>query len=103
MSLIGQRSAGGMEASSDSSVDSEGVPTSTENPRALCEALVQSGFPLITPEEIAEGVIRAITSEGTGEAWVCQAGREPLRYEFRGVPGPRTPGKEGMAPPDFRA
>ena len=67
------------------------------------ELLVQSGFPLITPEEIAEGVVRAVTTEGTGEAWVCQAGREPLRYEFRGVPGPRTLGKEGMAPPDFRA
>jgi NAD(P)-dependent dehydrogenase (short-subunit alcohol dehydrogenase family) len=67
------------------------------------EVLVQAGFPLITPEEIAEGVIRAIGSEGTGEAWVCQAGREPLRYEFRGVPGPRVQGKEGMAPPDFRA
>ena len=66
------------------------------------EVLVASGFPLITPEEIAEGVIRAATSDGTGEAWVCQAGREPLRYEFKGVPGPRTPGKEGMAPPDFR-
>jgi NAD(P)-dependent dehydrogenase (short-subunit alcohol dehydrogenase family) len=64
------------------------------------EGLVQSGFPLITPEEIAEGVFRALTSEGTGEAWVCQAGRQPLRYEFRGVPGPRTPGAEGMAPPD---
>ncbi|MFN2544669.1 MAG: SDR family NAD(P)-dependent oxidoreductase [Actinomycetota bacterium] len=67
------------------------------------ETLARSGFPLITPEEIAEGVVRAITSDGTGEAWVCQAGREPMRYEFRGVPGPRTPGKEGMAPPDFRA
>ena len=67
------------------------------------EVLVQSGFPLITPEEIAEGVVRAATSEGTGEAWVCQAGREPMPYGFRGVPGPRTPGKEGMAPPDFRA
>jgi NAD(P)-dependent dehydrogenase (short-subunit alcohol dehydrogenase family) len=66
------------------------------------EVLVSSGFPLITPEEIAEGVIRAVASGGTGEAWVCQAGREPLRYEFRGVPGPRVPGKEGMAPPDFR-
>jgi NAD(P)-dependent dehydrogenase (short-subunit alcohol dehydrogenase family) len=67
------------------------------------EVLVDTGFPLIAPEEIAEGVVRAIASDGTGEAWVCQAGREPLRYEFRGVPGPRTPGKEGMAPPDFRA
>jgi NAD(P)-dependent dehydrogenase (short-subunit alcohol dehydrogenase family) len=64
------------------------------------EGLVQSGFPLITPEEIAEGVVRAIAFGGTGEAWVCQAGREPLSYEFRGVPGPRVPGKEGMAPPD---
>ena len=64
------------------------------------DGLVQSGFPLITPEEIAEGVVRAITSGGTGEAWVCQAGREPLQYEFRGVPGPRVPGKEGMAPPN---
>jgi NAD(P)-dependent dehydrogenase (short-subunit alcohol dehydrogenase family) len=66
------------------------------------DVLVATGFPLITPEEIAEGVLRAATSEGTGEAWVCQAGREPMPYEFRGVPGPRVPGKEGMAPPDFR-
>ena len=64
------------------------------------DGLVLSGFPLITPEEIAEGVVRAITSGGTGEAWVCQAGRDPLSYEFRGVPGPRVPGKEGMAPPN---
>ena len=67
------------------------------------DVLVESGFPLITPEEIAEGVVRAATSDGTGEAWVCQAGREPMPYGFRGVPGPRVPGKEGMAPPDFRA
>jgi NAD(P)-dependent dehydrogenase (short-subunit alcohol dehydrogenase family) len=66
------------------------------------EALVSSGFPLITPEEIAEGVIRAAISEGTGEAWVVQAGREPMPYGFRGVPGPRVPGKEGVTPPDFR-
>jgi NAD(P)-dependent dehydrogenase (short-subunit alcohol dehydrogenase family) len=67
------------------------------------QMLEASGFPIIKPEEIAEGVVQAITGGGTGEAWVCQAGREPLRYEFRGVPGPRTPGKEGMAPPDVRA
>ena len=56
-----------------------------------------------TVDQAITAVVRAATSEGTGEAWVCQAGREPLRYEFRGVPGPRTAGKEGMAPPDFRA
>jgi NAD(P)-dependent dehydrogenase (short-subunit alcohol dehydrogenase family) len=77
-------------------------PGITDTPMigAAREGLVQSGFPLITPEEIAEGVVRAIASGGTGEAWVCQAGREALSYEFRGVPGPRTPGAEGMAPPD---
>ena len=31
----------------------------------------------------------AYKSEGTGEAWIVQPGREPLLYEFKGVPGPR--------------
>ena len=38
---------------------------------------------------VAEGVWAAYESEGTGEAWIVQPGREPLRYEFKGVPGPR--------------
>jgi NAD(P)-dependent dehydrogenase (short-subunit alcohol dehydrogenase family) len=67
------------------------------------DVLMRAGFPLIPPEEVAEGVMRAITSERTGEAWIVQAGREPEPYRFRGVPGPRTPGAEGMAPPpEFR-
>ncbi|HXF98164.1 MAG TPA: SDR family NAD(P)-dependent oxidoreductase [Gaiellaceae bacterium] len=47
------------------------------------------GQRLLAPEHVAEGVWAAYRSGGTGEAWVVQAGREPLRYEFRGVPGPR--------------
>lgn len=47
------------------------------------------GFRLLQPEAVAEGVWTAYRSEGTGEAWVVQPGREPLRYEFKGVPGPR--------------
>lgn len=51
--------------------------------------LTERGFRLLQPSEVADGVWAAYTSEGTGEAWVVQPGREPLRYEFKGVPGPR--------------
>jgi short-subunit dehydrogenase len=51
--------------------------------------LESRGFRLLSPEAVAEGVWAAYKSEGTGEAWVVQPGREPLHYEFKGVPGPR--------------
>ena len=44
------------------------------------------GFRLLTAEAVAEGVWAAYESEGTGEAWIVQPGREPLLYEFKGVP-----------------
>ena len=47
------------------------------------------GFTLLSPEAVAEGVWAAYRSQGTGEAWIVQPGREPLHYEFKGVPGPR--------------
>jgi NAD(P)-dependent dehydrogenase (short-subunit alcohol dehydrogenase family) len=61
--------------------------------------LREAGFPLIPPSAIAEAVVQAVTGGGTGDAYVCQPDRKPERYEFRGVPGPRTPGAEGMRPP----
>ena len=51
--------------------------------------LVESGYRLLRPEDVANGVWAAYSSDGTGEAWVVQPGREPLVYGFRGVPGPR--------------
>lgn len=51
--------------------------------------LAARGFRLLPPEQVAEGVWSAFRSEGTGEAWVVQPGREPLLYAFKGVPGPR--------------
>jgi NAD(P)-dependent dehydrogenase (short-subunit alcohol dehydrogenase family) len=51
--------------------------------------LSDRGLRLLRPEDVAEGVWAAYRSEGTGEAWVVQPGREPLLYEFKGVPGPR--------------
>ncbi|HVE90842.1 MAG TPA: SDR family oxidoreductase [Actinomycetota bacterium] len=63
------------------------------------DSLRQAGFPLIQPDQIADAVVHAVTEGGTGNAWVCQPGREHLAFRFGGVPGPRVPGAEGMAPP----
>ena len=58
-------------------------------PAELREELAGQGVPLIAPERVAEAVLAAARSPETGQAWVVQPGREPLVYEFRGVPGPR--------------
>ena len=57
-----------------------------------------AGFPLMEPEQIADAVLVAARSELTGQAWVCQPGREPLLFRFPNVPGPRVEGAEGMVP-----
>jgi len=62
------------------------------------EALDAAGFPLLQPEEVAAAVLRAAADDEVGQAWVVQPGREPLKFRFPGVPGPRVPGKEGMVP-----
>ena len=64
--------------------------------------LREADFPLLAPEQIADAVVLAATDEGTGSCWVCQPGREPLAYEFRDVPGPRTEGSAGRRPPDLQ-
>jgi NAD(P)-dependent dehydrogenase (short-subunit alcohol dehydrogenase family) len=56
------------------------------------------GFPLIDPDDIAAAVLDCMTGTGTGQAFVCQAGRTPVAYEFRDVPGPRQGAQR-----DFRA
>ncbi len=65
----------------------------------LRASLESAGFPLLEPEDVADAVLLAARSEGTGEAWVVQPGREPEPYRFRGIPGPRVAGAEGVAPP----
>ena len=62
------------------------------------DALVASGFPLLQPEDVAAAVLLAAEDDEVGQAWVVQPGREPLKFRFPGVPGPRVPGKEGMVP-----
>ena len=67
----------------------------TEPAQAQLDA---AGFPLLEPEQIAAAVLAAGRSELTGQAWVCQPGREPLLFRFPNVPGPRVEGAEGMVP-----
>jgi NAD(P)-dependent dehydrogenase (short-subunit alcohol dehydrogenase family) len=61
--------------------------------------LLAAGFPLLVPQEVADAVVTAAQSSGTGEAWVVQPGRMPEPYRFGGVPGSRVPGSEGRVPP----
>ena len=58
-------------------------------PVELRAELAEQGLPLLAAEQVAEAVLAAARSADTGQAWVVQPGREPLVYEFRGVPGPR--------------
>jgi NAD(P)-dependent dehydrogenase (short-subunit alcohol dehydrogenase family) len=64
---------------------------------AIRDRLQLAGFPLLRPEDVAEAVRRAAGDEEVGQAWVVQPGREPLRFRFPGVPGPRGAG-EGSVP-----
>jgi NAD(P)-dependent dehydrogenase (short-subunit alcohol dehydrogenase family) len=63
------------------------------------EAFAAAGFPLLQPEDVAEAVLRAADEDEVGQAWIVQPGREPLKFRFPNLPGPRVPGKEGMRPP----
>jgi NAD(P)-dependent dehydrogenase (short-subunit alcohol dehydrogenase family) len=58
-------------------------------PQSFKDELGSRGYRLLQPSDVAEGVWAAYESSGTGEAWIVQPGREPLLYEFKGVPGPR--------------
>jgi len=56
------------------------------------------GFPLLQPGDVAEAVLLAARDDETGQAWVVQPGRDPLKFRFPNVPGPRVDGV-GIAPP----
>ncbi len=56
-------------------------------------------FPIMPASQIADAVFEIVTTGVTGECWVCQAGRPPVPYQFRDVPGPRSEGAQGRRPP----
>ena len=51
--------------------------------------LVESGYPIIPAEAVADAVVALMESDATGECWFVQAGREAGPFGFRGIPGPR--------------
>jgi len=57
-----------------------------------------AGFPLLQPDEVAQAMWLAATSDATGECWFVQPGREPAPFRFPHVPGPRR-GAESVGPP----
>jgi NAD(P)-dependent dehydrogenase (short-subunit alcohol dehydrogenase family) len=58
-------------------------------PGELRERIAGQGWSLLEPERVADGVVAAARSEGYGESWVVQVGREPLVFKYPGIPGPR--------------
>lgn len=67
-------------------------PGFTDTPIVVPELrkwVAAQGIPLMRPEQVAEAILHAARSRETGEVWAVQPGREPVPYEFRGVPGPR--------------
>jgi NAD(P)-dependent dehydrogenase (short-subunit alcohol dehydrogenase family) len=65
------------------------------------DALIESGFPLIDPEAVAEAVFGCVVGEATGQAIVVQAGLDPTPYRFGRPPGPREAGAVGKLPPEW--
>jgi NAD(P)-dependent dehydrogenase (short-subunit alcohol dehydrogenase family) len=63
------------------------------------EAFAAADFPLLAPDDVAEAVWLAASSGETGEAWFVQPGREPGRFRFANVPGPRVGGESVGTPP----
>jgi NAD(P)-dependent dehydrogenase (short-subunit alcohol dehydrogenase family) len=50
---------------------------------------VEADFPLLRPEDVARTILGVARSDDTGAVWVVQPGREPERFRFPNVPGPR--------------
>jgi NAD(P)-dependent dehydrogenase (short-subunit alcohol dehydrogenase family) len=72
------------------------TPMLDEVGRAAFDA---AGFPLLRPEDVAAAVLRAAEDDEVGQAWIVQPGREPMKFRFPNLPGPRVEGKAGIHPP----
>lgn len=55
------------------------------------EMLQQSGVPIIPVDTAGAAVLKAFDDGETGQAYLLQAGLEPMVYRFRGIPGPKHP------------
>lgn len=61
-----------------------------------------AGFPLLSPQDVADAAWVALASGETGHAWAVQPGRAPVDFRFPRLPGPRTAEDEPVgAPPSL--
>jgi NAD(P)-dependent dehydrogenase (short-subunit alcohol dehydrogenase family) len=56
--------------------------------------LDDAGTPIIPVEKAGASVLEILDSGLTGKAWLLQAGRDLIDYQFKGIPGPLTDGGE---------
>jgi NAD(P)-dependent dehydrogenase (short-subunit alcohol dehydrogenase family) len=67
------------------------------------DALAASGFPLLSPEAVADAVVYCLGGGRSGEAVFVQLGWPPTPYRFGRPPGPRLEGAAGKVPPGWLA
>jgi NAD(P)-dependent dehydrogenase (short-subunit alcohol dehydrogenase family) len=67
------------------------------------DTLAGAGFPLISPDAVADAVLHCITSGDTGQAVFVQLGWPPTAYRFGHPPGPRIEEAQGKVPPGWLA
>jgi NAD(P)-dependent dehydrogenase (short-subunit alcohol dehydrogenase family) len=72
------------------------TPLVTDSWRA---AMAEADFPVMAPGQVAAALLQALTLEDTGQALVCQPGRDALLFRFPNVPGPVVGGASGGRPP----
>lgn len=51
--------------------------------------LQETGFPILSVDDVVTAFMRILDADGTGEAWYVVPGRPSEPFGFRGVPGPR--------------
>jgi NAD(P)-dependent dehydrogenase (short-subunit alcohol dehydrogenase family) len=74
-------------------------PGIADTPMIDAQREALADFPLLAPDDVAEAVWRAATSDNSGECWFVQPGRDPAPFRFGNVPGPRRSGERVGLPP----
>jgi NAD(P)-dependent dehydrogenase (short-subunit alcohol dehydrogenase family) len=76
------------------------APGFVDTPLIDTTRFAEGDFPLLQPQQVARAVLSAARSDETGQVWVVQPGREPIKFRFPNVPGPRdASGASVGAPP----
>ncbi len=75
------------------------APGFVETPLIDSAPFAEAGFPLLQPEAVAQAALAAARSTETGQVWVVQPGREPVKFRFPNVPGPRDTTGASVGPP----